>query len=433
MNITHKSSKRDRIAAQIAMLNSINSIAETQSENAEAINDLKVVDGKHNDPSCTAINNPVFSSIPYEFVEFNENPLSYTFQGHLAGSARVGDFILAESGAMLKITSVTQFGTIGINPTTVINVADTYNPDLEEVYIFYLQTSSSATGSNATGQDTLASYPSSNAEGKGTQAKNSYAHAEGFETIASGVAAHAEGVYSRASMKGTHSEGIDTEATSMGAHAEGYQTKATYFYAHAEGDGTTASGVDSHAEGIDTIASGNHSHAEGEQTTASGQSSHAEGKLTVASMGTAHAEGSSTIASGLAAHAEGYFTSAVGVNTHSGGKGANSTNLPVARGQASFNHQEVTSGSGIKETTGDNSAILGGKNNSTASTAVRSVVLGGESQNATLADTVYLPGIKLKPRTLPVGLVAADAGLIVCDSADTNKIKYWNGTVWTAL
>jgi len=41
--------------------------------------------------------------------------------------------------------------------------------------------------------------------------------------------------------------------------------------------------------------------------------------------------------------------------------------------------------------------------------------------------------IKLNPLSVPTGLTSDDAGTIVCDSTDNNKIKYWNGSAWIDL
>ena len=136
-----------------------------------------------------------------------------------------------------------------------------------------------------------------------------------------------------------------------------------------------ATGLRSYAEGFNTIASGYYAHVEGSGAIASGEDSHAEGK--------------ETIASHIASHAEGYRVTASGLAAHAGGHGYNNTNSPEASGYASFNHQQVENGQGIKESLGANSAILGGKNNETTVTALRSVVLGGSGQSATAPDTTY--------------------------------------------
>ena len=230
----------------------------------------------------------------------------------------------------------------------------------------------------------------------------------------------------------SHSEGYNTTASGDYSHAEGEDTTAEGQSSHAEGKNTIASGSDSHSEGYGTTASGNSSHAEGTSTTASGVYSHAEGQNTIAQEQSSHSEGRNTTASGSYSHAEGKDTTASGISSHAGGFGDSSANKPEASGRATFVHQEVTSGQGIRQAAGDNSAILGGKNNRTVAAAERSVVLGGDSQNATMPDTVYLPQLKLKPSTLPTGLGASDSGLILFDSADS-ILKCWNGTEWKAL
>lgn len=408
---------------------SIENISESVSDHEESIEDLS--DGRHADPTCTAIFNPVFSNNMYEVSEYDSATQIVKFNGNLTALVKAGDFIKTEMGVIVKVTQVTLTDEGGGSYKTNVKINDQYFTGYEEIYNFHFQIGLSNTGSNATGENTVASYPYSHAEGLSSQALNAYAHAEGNNTKAQGDAAHAEGDGSQAIGRGTHAEGIATEATAAGAHSEGSLTHATAFNAHAEGDRTTASGPSSHAEGYQTQATYLYSHAEGEGSISSAESSHAEGRLTVASGNYAHAEGAFTTASGGASHAEGFYTTASGSNSHSGGKGTSSSIYPKASGAVSFNHQEVTTG--IKESAGANSVILGGKNNSTASTALRSVVLGGDSINATIPDAVYMTSLKLKPIALPTGLVAADAGLIVCDSGDANKIKYWNGTAWTAL
>ncbi|MBL7105658.1 MAG: hypothetical protein ISS18_15130 [Bacteroidales bacterium] len=169
---------------------------------------------------------------------------------------------------------------------------------------------------------------------------------------------------------------------------------ATGNYSYAEGNSTIASGDVSHAEGNGSVASATASHAEG-SSTASGTNSHAEGGSTTASGIASHAEGDGTIASRAAAHSQGYETTASGSYSHVGGAGYDDSNRPDASGLASFNHQEVENGQGIKESLGANSAILGGKNNETTITALNSVSLGGEGQSVTEPNTVKVPHLQI--------------------------------------
>ena len=137
-------------------------------------------------------------------------------------------------------------------------------------------------------------------------------------------------------------------------------------------------------------------------TTASGgYGSHAEGHLTVSEGVAAHAEGLVTQATGEAAHSQGSYTKASGDYSHAGGLGSSSKSYRnEASGNVAFSHQQITTSR--MDAAGDNSAILGGIDNSTTATALRSVVLGSENQIATQPDMVYVPALNLESNTPPI-------------------------------
>ena len=176
-------------------------------------------------------------------------------------------------------------------------------------------------------------------------------------------------------------------------------------------------------------ATGDYSVAVGYNNKASGFNSYAQGNHTESSGYSSHTEGGETEASGSFSHAEGYETQTTGSYSHAGGKGAGWQDEVEAAGNVTFVHQEVEAGAGTKKAEGDNSAILGGKNNATATTAKRSVVLGGIGQNAVQPDMVYVPALKLKAATAPI---APEAGTVYFDE-DTNKFKGYNGSEWVTL
>ena len=179
----------------------------------------------------------------------------------------------------------------------------------------------------------------------------------------------------------------DFGATGDFAAAMGYNTKASGMYAYAQGNHSEATGFVSYAEGGETEATGNYTHAEG------------------------------------------YETQAVGNYSHAGGKGAGWQDEVEATGDVTFVHQQVESGVGTKKAEGDNSAILGGKNNATTATAQRSVVLGGNGQTAIQPDMVYVPAIKLMETDLP----AAPESGTVCFDETAKRFKGFNGSEWVNL
>ena len=117
---------------------------------------------------------------------------------------------------------------------------------------------------------------------------------------------------------GSVASGYFAVATAMGAHAEGYDCKSKGMGSHAEGWGTLADEYcGAHAEGELTKAKNKAAHAEGTATTASGDSSHVEGKGTVSNNISEHAEGQYNISiSGVTQHTIGIGTSSVPKNAH---------------------------------------------------------------------------------------------------------------------
>jgi hypothetical protein len=213
--------------------------------------------------------------------------------------------------------------------------------------------------------------------------------ASGAGSVAFGVYGIAEGVYSL-----INGESCTTSAQATSSVALGNFTKATNKNSFAMGDGAEANGDTSFSLGHQTEANGNWGHAIGRYTKADGQNSYSQGLYTTASGYVSHAEGYNTIASGVQSHAQGKHTTASGLASHAGGKGGEldgpDWSTVVASGEASFNHSAATLAN-LVGAAANHSAILGGLDNQIQTTALRSVVLGGQGINATLADTVYMP------------------------------------------
>ncbi len=407
MKISHKSSKKDRITAEIAdanleikylkqiytklagenpsldvstnltkeqLLAAIVELTNPTSAETETLNE---------DPTCTAQFNPTFSETTHDVLVYQDGPPRFTFNGINLGVVAGQIIHFPDYGSYGTVKTVTEDGT-----ETMITVYEDRIDGCEDSAPVVFQNGFDIDGTTALGKLTMAVGRASHAIGYMTRAYGTYSHAEGSDSIASGRASHAEGE--------------STFAIGLSSHAEGRETNASGQQAHAEGRLSVATGHYTHAQGYDTKAMGNYSHAEGNSTEVTGE----------------------------AGHAEGFFSKAVGKASHAGGFSYNTLHRSEAEGESSFIHQQVDNAAGIKKAAGANSAILGGKNNSIASTALRSVVLGGTAQNATLPDAVYMHQLKLKPlSSLPTGLVAADAGLIVFD--DVAKVfKGWSGTAW---
>ncbi len=284
----------------------------------------------------------------------------------------------------------------GTKASGSVSCAMGYKTEAGELYSFaggYLSTAS-GDKSLAFGSRTEASGSSSIAIGSRTVASGTSSYAEGSNSVASGNTAHAEGLAAHAIGDYSHSEGGYTSAEGDYSHAEGIHTIASGSIAHAEGHYTVASGMYSHAEGNTATASGESSHAQGRQTVASGISSSATGRQTTASGGYSHAQGFYTTASGESAYAAGMYSNASGDYSYASGVGYNATQCPTAVGRATFVHQEVEVSQFSKYAEGDNSAILGGKNNATTIGAINSVVLGGSGQTATRPNTAYAQNIE---------------------------------------
>lgn len=301
----------------------------------------------------------------------------------------------------------------------------------------------------AGGFSTLASGDTSASWGINTTAGGQASHAEGRDSIASGLYSHAEGQGTLASGDESHAEGNKNLASGNASHAEGgiYNnedstptdgpTSATTYSAHAEGDRTLASGWSSHAQGSNTTASGYYAHSEGLSTTSSAEASHAEGALTTAAGANSHAEGFRTIASGASSHAENRYTLAFGQGSHAGGEGSSPGSEVTASGRTSFAHFRITSLSGRRGSYADYSAILGGtdhniSNDDTSSAILggsgntigsdegilRTVIVGGQSINATQNDSLYTQNARL----------AENGGVIYSAGTDLYDIFGYSGS-----
>ena len=169
------------------------------------------------------------------------------------------------------------------------------------------------------------------------------------------------------------------------------------------------------------FASGYYTKALGVRSTSMGHNGRASGTNSMNVNGTTYATGESSFASGYRTVAEGYAS-------HSGGTGTQPSHNFIVRGRASFGHQEVTAS--LYDINANNSAILGGKNNTNTVTAERSVILGGTEQVATQADTVYLHQIKFKGRgTDPTGV---ESGTLYYNSS-SETLRLYTSSGWKTL
>jgi hypothetical protein len=356
--------------------------------------------------TCVAIMSPNFTSDGRSFTQ-----LSYATYGSITNLMLIGTNLNLAAGMALGVYVP---GPGYYNPVYIVGIYETggntqvtilpTNIDLSTVTTWLLATSYTSRNTTALGSVSKAAGSNSFAQGYNALSTGSNSAAIGYNSIASGDSSFACGSTALASGDYAVAIGANTIASGRDAIALGSGSKATALTAAAL-NGATASGTDSFAAN-------------------SGE----------ASGGSSVAFGNITIAAGYLAFVMGHWTKATGIYSFVGGNGGSATtDIVEGTGECSFTFQSVTANSGPKVTAATNSVVLGGKNNATDASALRSVVLGGDGQTATIPDTVYLPKLKLKPAGLPTGLVAGDAGLICCDAADANKMKYWNGTAWVAM
>lgn len=159
----------------------------------------------------------------------------------------------------------------------------------------------------------------------------------------------------------------------------------------------TATGKHALAAGASTDATGDYSTSFGGFNTSSGNKSFTVGQLNIASGEDSSAMGQRTTANGIGSHSFGVDTFANGSGSYAGGRGFSDDYQIKAWGDAAFAHFGITSHIGGTNTFGayaDNSAILGGTDNTVPTGMTRSVVLGGDNIVALSADTVYVPQIE---------------------------------------
>jgi len=310
-------------------------------------------------------------------------------------------------------------------------------------------------GSHAEGAESKAFGVASHAEGASTQAIGGQSHSEGQSTIARGDNSHAEGFGVESIGSSSHAEGFNTEATGDYSHSEGFMTTASGSTSHAQGQNTIAAGVCSHAGGyghalgIEVLSTGLSSFAHfhlGETSVSKGVA----GDYSAILGGRDHSIGSdntdSVIIGGqwnnISGHSGTYNSIMGGINNVIGnhsGVGSDPLNRSVIIGGqvngiectggvatdnaiiSSFSstmslrnaqghviiggndHDITTSGrdanaiiGGISHNiSGENSAIIGGDNNTIGAGFTNSVIIGGNNITATSGNTVFMPNVDL--------------------------------------
>ncbi len=186
-------------------------------------------------------------------------------------------------------------------------------------------------------------------------------------------------------------------ATGTDSHAEGRITTASGERSHAEGSGTVASSTASHAEGNNTIASAAYAHAEGNNTIASGDSAHAEGRSTIASGTGSHAEGEATVASGSSSHAGGIFSFARSSGEYSIGR---------------YGTDYISSNDETDRVCNVGNGEFGARKD---------------------AFTIYKNGGAAFHPVPLASITNAQAGMLITDSSDGNRLKHFDGTSWNNL
>jgi len=144
-----------------------------------------------------------------------------------------------------------------------------------------------------------------------------------------------------------------------------------------------------------------------------GSYSISQGQSITAAGDTSFAQGNVAVSSGVYSYARGQYVESSGALSYVAGEGYSSGSVVYSRGNNSFVHMsnQTTSEKGSEA---DFSAILGGINHKIESAAVRSVILGGNTQTATLSDTVYLPKLVLAN----VGTPTTQTGMIYYDGTN---------------
>lgn len=135
----------------------------------------------------------------------------------------------------------------------------------------------------------------------------------------------------------------------------------------------------------------------------------------------------------------GYYNRATGNGSHVSGLSFDATNYSEAVGVNTLIHQQVETGKGIKQAIGINSAIIGGKNNSTSALAINTVVLGGEDIVAVQPDVTYVSGTKYEAYTTGAiaALLVSELGTILFDTTQNKLVQCTDATpsalVWTII
>jgi len=179
-------------------------------------------------------------------------------------------------------------------------------------------------------------------------------------------------------------------------------------------------------------ATGNNSFSAGLNNEASGNYSVALGSFVKAQNEGAISFGYSNEATGLYSLATGTVNKAIGVGSTVMGR-SHSTATTIVSGEGSFSHQSRIGGTGTKEIAGLGSAVLGGHENATSTSAKYSVVLGGGQQTAIQENMVYVMGAKFWAYTTAErNALSPEAGTIIYNST-TKSVEYYDGSMWVTL
>jgi len=195
---------------------------------------------------------------------------------------------------------------------------------------------------------------------------------------------------------------------------------ATGDYSASLGYSTRSLGTYSVAFGNTCQASGSYAFVCGQQTTADGDGSVAFGRSNDVNGTFSFAAGAYSKIDGIGSFHYGYHTSTKGFECD--GSYAYSL-FRVTTAVPSDRFQKA-----------NDSGIFGGINHENQSSATKSVILGGDSQNAVQPNMVYIMGHKYWSYTSAerIALTLLEAGTVVYDS-DKKGLFVYDGTNWSTL
>jgi len=203
---------------------------------------------------------------------------------------------------------------------------------------------------------------------------------------------------------GSRSGAIGQNSFTMGLALPTYgfynDPEASGAFAIAIGPSSKSSGPFSISMGAGNTSSGSFSVALGLKNTASSTNSYSLGENNISTNDDALCLGNSNKATGVQSVAIGFLSYASGGNAFAGGSGGvsgNDTTRLKASGNNTFNYSQVWPGFTGVGAAANNSAILGGINNSIQSGATTSAIIGGKINviTASAKNSVILGGNNL--------------------------------------